>query len=182
MYIGYALYYFTRKSFTFAIPAMLDEGFTLVELGMLSTILSITYGFSKFISGIIGDRSNPRYFMALGLILTGICNICFGLSTSWILLALFWSLNAYFQGWGWPSCAKLLTHWYAQPERGTWWSLWNTSHNLGGAIIPIIAAFCAHHYGWRSAMFVPGTLCIMGGLYVINRLRDSAFNARIAFY
>ena len=172
MYIGYAFYYFTRKSFTFAMPSMLEQGFTLAELGMLGSVLSITYGFSKFISGIMGDRTNPRYFMALGLILTGICNLCFGLSTLWILLALFWGLNAWFQGWGWPGCAKLLTHWYSQSERGTWWSLWNTSHNVGGALIPLVAVFCAHYLGWRFAMFVPGVLSILVGFFLINRLRD----------
>lgn len=172
MYIGYAFYYFTRKSLTFAIPSMLNEGFSLSELGLLGSILSITYGFSKFLSGISGDRSNPRYFMSFGLILTGLCNICFGLSSVWSLLALFWGLNAWFQGWGWPGCAKLLTHWYSQSERGRWWSLWNTSHNLGGAIIPLLAAFCAHQYGWRCAMFVPGALCILTGFFLINRLRD----------
>ncbi len=172
MYIGYAFFYLTRKSFTFAMPAMLDQGFTLTQLGMLGTILSIAYGFSKFISGIIGDKSNPRYFMSFGLILTGICNILFGLSSTWMFLALFWGFNAWFQGWGWPGCAKLLTHWYSQSERGTWWSLWNTSHNLGGAVIPLIAAFCAQQYGWRFAMFVPGVLCIFAGFFLMNRLRD----------
>lgn len=172
MYIGYAFYYFSRKSFTFAIPSMLEEGFTLSELGMLGSILSITYGISKFVSGIIGDKSNPRYFMSFGLILTGIFNIGFGFSTAWILLAIFWGLNAWFQGWGWPGCAKLLTHWYSQSERGKWWSTWNTSHNLGGAVIPIIIAFVAHHYGWRFSMFVPGVLCVAAGLFLMNCLRD----------
>src|SRR5579872_2921492 len=172
MYIGYAFYYFTRKSFTFAMPSMLAQGYSIAELGMLGSILSVTYGFSKFVSGILGDRSNPRYFMAFGLILTGLCNVCFGLSTLWVCLALFWGLNAWFQGWGWPGCAKLLTHWYSQSERGTWWSLWNTSHNLGGALIPLVAAFCAQYYGWRCAMFIPGILCIFAGFFLINRLRD----------
>lgn len=172
MYIGYIFYYLTRKSFTFAMPSMLDQGFTLSELGILGSILSITYGFSKFLSGIIGDKSNPRYFMSLGLMLTGVCNILFGLSSMWSLLALFWGLNAWFQGWGWPGCAKLLTHWYSQSERGTWWSVWNTSHNVGGAIIPVIAAYCAQLYGWRFAMFFPGALCILVGFFLINRLRD----------
>lgn len=172
MYIGYAFYYFSRKSFTFAMPAMLDNGFTLSELGILGTIFSIIYGFSKFLSGILGDRTNPRYFMSLGLILTGIWNICFGLSSMWTLLALFWGLNAWFQGWGWPGCAKLLTYWYAQSERGTWWSLWNTSHNVGGALIPLLSALCIYCYGWRFAMFIPGSICILIGIFLMNRLRD----------
>lgn len=173
MYMGYAIFYFTRKSFTFAIPALQEMGYSLGELGLLGSVFSIVYGFSKFASGIIGDRSNPRFFMALGLILTGLFNILFGFTTSLLLFNILWGLNAWFQGWGWPACAKLLTHWYSQSERGRWWSVWNTSHNLGAAIIPILAAFMINHFGWQYAMYAPGILAIIYGLILINRLRDT---------
>jgi OPA family sugar phosphate sensor protein UhpC-like MFS transporter len=174
MYVGYALYYFTRKSFTFAMPAMQEElGMGKFELGLLASILSISYGASKFLSGILGDKSNPRYFMSIGLILTGLFNLLFGMSSIWWAFAIFWGLNGWFQGWGWPGCAKLLTHWYSQSERGRWWSIWNTSHNLGGAIIPIVAAIAAEYFGWRMAMYAPGIICIAGGIFIMNRLRDT---------
>ena len=174
MYIGYAFYYFTRKSFTFAMPALQGEmGLSKFELGLLGSILSLSYGASKFISGILGDKSNPRYFMSIGLILTGLFNLFFGLSSTLWAFALFWGLNGWFQGWGWPGCAKLLTHWYSQSERGRWWSIWSTSHNIGGALIPILAAACAYHFGWRSAMYIPGILCILAGFFIMDRLRDT---------
>lgn len=174
MYIGYAFYYFTRKSFTFAMPAMqMELGLSKFELGLLGSILSLSYGASKFLSGILGDKSNPRYFMSIGLILTGLFNLLFGMSSTLWAFALFWGLNGWFQGWGWPGCAKLLTHWYSQSERGRWWSLWSTSHNLGGALIPIVAAICAEHWGWRCAMYIPGFICIGSGLFLMNRLRDT---------
>jgi len=174
MFIGYVFYYFTRKSFTFAMPAlMLDLGLDKAQLGILGSILYITYGISKFVSGVMSDQSNPRYFMAIGLIITGFTNIFFGLSSSLILFAVFWGVNGWFQGWGWPPCARLLTHWYSQSERGTWWSVWSTSHNVGGLLIPIIAGYCAQYMGWRYAMFIPGTLCICMGFLLINRLRDT---------
>lgn len=174
IYIGYAFFYFTRKSFTFAIPAMSAElHFSYGQIGAISTILYITYGISKFVSGIASDRSNPRYFMATGLILTGIVNIMFGLSSSFYWLALLWGLNGWFQGWGWPPCTKLLTYWYSHSERGSWWSIASTSHNVGGALIPIIATYFAQLHGWRYAMFVPGILCIGVGFLLINRLRDT---------
>ncbi len=174
MYIGYAFYYFTRKSFTFAMPALMESlNYDESQLGFLGTVLAITYGISKFTSGILSDRSNPRYFMSIGLILTGIMNICFGMSSSLFFFAIFWGLNGWFQGWGWPPCARLLTHWYSQKERGTWWGFWNTSHNIGGFLIPYIAAFSAQIWGWREAMFVPGVLCILGGIFLMNRLRDT---------
>ncbi len=174
MWLGYALFYFTRKSFTFAMPIMQSElGMGKFELGLLGSILYISYGASKFLSGILGDKSNPRYFMSIGLILTGLCNLLFGMSSFFGAFALFWGLNGWFQGWGWPGCAKLLTHWYSQSERGRWWSLWNTSHNIGGALIPILGAACAEYYGWRYAMYAPGLICILGGLFIMNRLRDT---------
>jgi len=174
MYIGYAFFYLTRKSFTFAMPAMMVSlGFTKTDLGILGSVLYITYGLSKFVSGIMSDRSNPRYFMGIGLVLTGIFNICFGMSSSILFFILFWGLNGWFQGWGWPPCARLLTHWYSQSERGTWWGFWNTSHNVGGALIPLIVAVLAQFWGWRIAMFIPGILCILVGLFLINRLRDT---------
>lgn len=174
MYVGYAFYYFTRKSFTFAIPAMQVElGLSKFELGLLGSILSLTYGASKFLSGILGDKSNPRYFMSIGLMMTGVCNLLFGMSSFFWALALFWGLNGWFQGWGWPGCAKLLTHWYSQSERGRWWSLWNTSHNVGAALIPMCIAACIKYLDWRFAMYIPGVLCILGGVFLMNRLRDT---------
>lgn len=174
MFIGYAFYYFTRKSFTFAMPGLIqDLGFDKSQLGILGSILAITYGVSKFASGIIGDRVNPRYMMAIGLIMTGVCNICFGLSSTIFFFALFWGLNGWFQGFGWPPCARFLTQWYSHSERGAWWSTWNVSHNVGGFLIPWIAGFALQYYGWRYAMYIPGVLCIFVGFFLINRLRDT---------
>lgn len=174
MWAGYAFFYFTRKSFTFALPIMQTElGMGKFELGLLGSILYLTYGASKFLSGMLGDKSNPRYFMSIGLILTGVFNLCFGFSSGFWAFAIFCALNGLFQGWGWPGCAKLLTHWYSHSERGRWWSLWNTSHNIGGSLIPLIVAACAEYYGWRYAMYIPGLICIAAGLFIMNRLRDT---------
>lgn len=174
MFIGYAFYYFTRKSFTFAMPGLIaDLGFTKSQLGILGSIFSVTYGVSKFVSGIIGDRTNPRYMMAIGLMLTGVCNILFGMSSSIFFFCLFWGLNGWFQGFGWPPCARFLTQWYSHSERGAWWSTWNVSHNVGGFLIPWVAGVALHYYGWRYAMYIPGVLCILVGFFLINRLRDT---------
>jgi OPA family sugar phosphate sensor protein UhpC-like MFS transporter len=174
MFVGYMLYYFTRKSFTFSMPGLItDLGYEKADLGIVVTILSIAYGGSKFMSGLVGDRSNPRYMMGAGLILTGILNLLCGFSSSLLFFCLFMGLNGLFQGFGWPPCARLLTHWYSHSERGTWWSFWNISHNLGGALIAIIAGWALQYYGWRYGMYIPGVICIIGGLFVINRLRDT---------
>ncbi|MBF4434836.1 MFS transporter [Vibrio anguillarum] len=173
MYVGYALFYFTRKSLNYAMPAMIaDLGLDKSDIGIMGTLFYITYGISKFLSGILSDRSNPRYFMGLGLMATGFINILFGFSSSISMFILLWVLNAWFQGWGWPSCSKLLTTWYSRSERGFWWALWNTAHNVGGALIPLLVGFLTFHFSWREGFIVPGCLAVIGGVFLCWRLRD----------
>ncbi|MDN3507589.1 MAG: MFS transporter family glucose-6-phosphate receptor UhpC [Simkaniaceae bacterium] len=174
IYIGYAFYYFTRKSLIAAMPGLVNDlGFDMARLGILTSVFAIAYGASKFLSGVISDRSNPRYFMAIGLIITCVINIFFGMSSSIYLFVVLWGLNGWFQGWGWPPCGRQLTHWYSHSERGTWWGIWNTSHNIGGAIVPFIGALVMTYFGWRWAMYIPGVMSILIGFFLINRLRDT---------
>ncbi|MDN3509568.1 MAG: phosphoglycerate transporter protein PgtP [Candidatus Neptunochlamydia sp.] len=174
IYIGYAMFYFTRKSFTFSMPALMtDLGFDKTDLGFLGTLLAVTYAISKFLSGVISDKSSLRVLMGAGLVLTGILNLCVGFSSSILLFGIFLGLNGFFQGWGSPPCAKLLTYWYSQTERGRWWGIWNTSHNIGGAVIPILCAFAIQAFGWRYAMYLPGVMAIVIGLFLINRIRNT---------
>lgn len=174
IYIGYVFYYFSRKSYACIMPLLItDLGFSKSDLGILGTVLALTYGLSKFLSGILADRSNPRVFMSVGLIMTGIFNIAFGYASSVLWFAIFCGLNGCFQGWGSMPCMKLLTHWYSQKERGTWWGLWNSSHNVGGAIIPLVVGVCAQLFGWRYGMLIPGLLCIGVGGFLLFTLRDT---------
>lgn len=174
MFFGYAIYYFTRMSFTFAMPGLIKElSFDKSDLGILASVFSVTYGISKLVSGILSDQSNPRYFMALGLFVTGVINILFGLSSSLIVFVILWGLNGWFQGFGWPPSARFLMHWYSHSERGSWWSCWNVSHNLGAFIVPWIVGAALHYYGWRYAMYIPGIIAIVSSFILINRLRDT---------
>ncbi|NOH30933.1 MFS transporter [Vibrio mediterranei] len=173
MYLGYAGFYLTRKTFNYTAPALIaDLGLDKGDIGMMGTMFYLMYGLSKFVSGIISDRSNPRYFMGIGLIASGVVNIVFGLSSSLFVLASLWILNAWFQGWGWPSCSKLLTTWYSRTERGFFWSLWNTAHNVGGAMIPLLVGFLTFHYSWREGFIIPGVISVLIGLFLCWRLRD----------
>lgn len=173
LFLGYVVFYCTRKSFSYAMPLMLEDlNFSKADLGILGSIFYLTYGFSKFGTGILSDYCNPRYFMAIGLILTGILNLFFASSSTLILFAIIWGFNGLFQGFGWPPITKLITHWYHPQERGKWWSLISCSHNIGGGLIPLLVAAVAFSSSWRWAIAMPGLLGILGGLFLMARLRD----------
>src|SRR4028119_1243585 len=71
-FIGYAFYYFCRVNISMALPYMQkDLEFNKFQLGLIVSVLQITYGVGKFLNGVIADRSNPRYVMTIGLIGSG---------------------------------------------------------------------------------------------------------------
>ena len=121
----------------------------------------------------MSDKSHPRYIFALGLLGTAIVDILFGFTTSVVCFTVLYGFQAYFQGWGWPPCAKLLSRWYSRNERGRWWSIWNTSHNLGGALAPLLIAgiFLIFPGNWRLGMIIPGIMGVFVALWAFERIR-----------
>lgn len=174
IFTGYASFYLTRNSFTYVAPVMRQAlGFSLEQLGIIVSVFPLAYGFSKLVAGILSDRFSTRLFMSVGLAITGVINILFGFQTSLYAFIALWLMNGFFQAAGAPPCAKLLTQWYSRSERGTWWGFWNTSHNTGGFLIPLLAGYCARAFGWQYGMIVPGIVSIIMGAVLFNRLRDS---------
>ena len=171
--IGYALFYFVRKNISIAMPVMeIELGISKSDLGLFLTLSGVLYGVSKFVNGFIGDQVNPRYFMAVGLLLSALMNFLFGLSNAVITFGIFWLFNGWFQGMGFPPCANSLTHWFTPKERGVKFALWNTSHSIGASLVLVLSGYLVS-YNWRLVFFVPGILAVLGALFIINRLRNT---------
>lgn len=156
--IGYALFYFVRKNFSVAMPGLTAEfGISKVQLGLFLTLNGVIYGLSRFVNGIITDRSSARKVMSLGLFLCAVVNILFGCSDTiagWIIaladnigveltftsvlvyfMGIIWVINGYLQGMGVPPCTKTLTQWIPPKELATKMSVWNMSHSIGAGLV-----------------------------------------------
>jgi len=136
-------------------------------------LTAIAYGVGKFLMGAWSDRSNPRYFMPFGLLVTAACNFLFGASSNYHVHLALWTLNGLAQSMGWPPCGRSLGHWYSTRERGTVFAVWNLAVNVGGALCGLIAAYSTLWMGWRSAFYVPGVLAVISAIYLLFRLRDT---------
>lgn len=170
--VGYALFYFVRKNLSIAMPAMqTDLGISKTELGIFLTLHGVIYGVSKFANGFIGDRVNARYFMVIGLVLSAICNLLFGFSSAVLTLGIVWMLNGWFQGMGYPPCARLLTHWIPPKELATKMSIWNTSHSIGAGLVVIMCGYIVN-LGWRWCFYVPSLIAFLGAVALWFTIRD----------
>ncbi|HLI04303.1 MAG TPA: MFS transporter [Terracidiphilus sp.] len=173
-FIGYAVFYFVRNN----LPVVSREmgqalHYSKDQIGNMLAITAICYGVGKFVMGSWSDRSNPRYFMPLGLVLTALCNFAFGAVSSYPLHVLLWGLNGLVQGMGWAPCGRSLGHWFSIRERGTVFAFWNIAHNVGGGLTGLLVAYSTMLLGWRSAFYVPGILALLCAAYLLLRLRDT---------
>ena len=178
IFIGYAGYYLVRKNFALAIPDLIKEGFTKTELGIALSGVSIAYGISKFVMGNFSDRSNPRYFMPLGLVMSAIMIGSLGLvswtTSSVTIMFVILFLNGWFQGMGWPPSGRTMVHWFSQTERGTKMALWNIAHNVGGGLIgPLAIAGIAIFSDWHSTFYFPAIIAILIAIFTFIFLRDT---------
>lgn len=171
--IGYALFYFVRKNLSIAMPEMqADLGITKADLGLFLTLHGLLYGVSKFANGFIGDRVNARYFMVTGLVLSAVCNLVFGFSSAVLVFGIVWMLNGWFQGMGFPPCARLLTHWIPPHQLATKMSVWNTSHSVGAGLVVIVCGYIVT-MGWRWCFYIPSIIALVGAVFLWIGLRDT---------
>src|SRR5436190_1401008 len=180
IFAGYAAYYLVRNNLALAIPDILKEHpqYTNAQLGTALTGLSISYGISKFLMGSVSDRSNPKYFLPLGLLLS--CGIMAAsgafkaIYTSLALVIVLQIANGWVQGMGWPPCGKTMVHWFSTRERGRVVSFWNVGHNVGGGLIATFAVMgVALFHDWGAKFYFNAAIAAAIAVVVFFLMRDT---------
>ena len=195
IFIGYAGFYIVRKNFSMAIPGLEALGFTTQELAVVLSMNAIAYGFSKFLMASVSDRSDARKFLPLGLIMAALSMAFMIVPVQWLgierkgwAIALMSTLNflvGWFNGMGWPPCGRVMTHWFSIKERGTWMSVWNCAHNVGGALVGPMATYGAvwfgswfygahsDHYFLIGSFVFPAAVAILIAIVAYCLIRDT---------
>jgi len=179
IFVGYAGYYLVRKNFSLAMPYLIEQGYSRTELGFALSGVSIAYGLSKLLMGSVSDRSNPRYFMALGLGLSACVMFALGFApfalSSVLAMSVLLLLNGWFQGMGWPACGRTMVHWFSVGERGMKMAVWNIAHNVGGGLVgPLFLVGLALTGGdWRSVFYLNAVCAVAIAIFILLTVRDT---------
>jgi OPA family glycerol-3-phosphate transporter-like MFS transporter/OPA family sugar phosphate sensor protein UhpC-like MFS transporter len=179
--IVYAFFYLTRKNLSMAMPGMLEEGvISTYAVGTMLSLHGILYGLSRFVNGFWADRLNGRIFMTIGLALSALMNFCFGCTSLSVMFAVFWVLNGWTQGMGFPPCAKMLTHWIHPKELATKMSIWNTSHSFGAVFaLGLCTLLLALGFGWRWCFYVPAVLAGLVAVFCFFVVKETPTEAGV---
>ena len=179
IFIGYAAYYLIRNNVPLVSTILKDEnGFSTLGLGVITNGVLLAYGFSKFLSAIVSDRSSARFFLPIGLALSALANLVIAfvpaVGASVALFAVVMIVNGFFQGMGWPPSGRTLVHWFSTSERGGKTAIWNVAHNVGGAGAGGLAGLALATFGtWQSAFWFPAIICLVIAVIALVLLRDT---------
>lgn len=171
--MGYALFYVLRLNFSVVKSTLMSSGvLDAKQLGLMGSVFFITYGLGKFTNSFLADRLNVKRFFAFGLFMSSIASTLMGFCDSFLPLVVLWGINGWFQSFGAGPCIVALNQWFTNKERGTYYGVWFTSHNLGAAFTYVITAVLVTSYSWRMGFIVPGLVCLAGSFAILMCMHD----------
>lgn len=172
--IGYGMYYVCRLSLNVVKKPIIDSGMlTESQLGIVGSALFFSYAVGKFTNGFLADHSNIRRFMGFGLLVSALANLAMGLTNLFLFFAICWGINGWVQSMGAPSSVVALSRWYKDKDRGSFYGLWVTSHNIGEAITYVLTAVIAAYFGWQWGFRSAGLIGIFGAIVIYMFFHDS---------
>lgn len=172
--LGYGLYYVCRLSLNVVKKPIVDAGIlTESELGIIGSALFFSYAIGKLTNGFLADHSNIRRFMSIGLLISALANLIMGFTGVFWFFVICWGVNGWVQSMGAPSCVVSLSRWYKDKERGSFYGLWSTSHNIGEALTYILTAVVVSYFGWEWGFRTAAIVGLFGALMISVFFHDS---------
>ena len=160
--VAYTLYYVCRMTLGVVKQPLIDGGFlTAGQLGIIGSAFYFVYAVGKFTNGFIADYCNIRRFMAAGIGISAALNLILGLLGllhgplgfgSLLMLVLFsvlWGVNGWMQSMGSPPGTISLSRWFPLSTRGTMYSIFSSTPQLGKAVSMIMTGFIVAYAGWQ---------------------------------
>ena len=170
MYLGYAAMMICRQMVTILSPALLaDEslGLTKTNLGDFAAYGTIGALVGKLIWGPLADKIGGRFTFLIGIFLTAVFVIAFGLSPNVMAFTGFSFLLYCTKSSGWPGLTKLVGEWYHPQHYGRAWSILSTSSRLSVVLATLFFGWLLSFMHWRTVAFIASvfSLVILVGCY-----------------
>lgn len=170
---GYGLIYTCRLALGVVKKPLIDQGlFTPAELGTIGSALFYTYAIGKLSNGFLADHANMRRFLTVAFLLTALCNVAMGFTTTVVAATLIWGLNGWFQSFGAPGGVVAMTAWFSNRERGRAYGVWSTAHSIGEGLTFLVVGSLVAWLGWRFGFWGPGLIGILTAIGVYALMRD----------
>jgi len=184
--VAYTLYYVCRMTLGVVKQPLIDGGvLTAGQLGIIGSAFYFIYAVGKCMNGFIADYCNIRRFMAAGLGVSALLNLVLGLTgllhgplglgsgLMLVMFALLWGVNGWMQSMGSPPGTISLSRWFPLSRRGTMYSIFSSTPQLGKAVTMIATGFVVAAAGWQWGFLAAAAAGLIGTLVALGFISDT---------
>lgn len=172
-WVAYSCIYLGRVNLSIAIPDIQEVfNFSKAQIGFIGSLFFWIYGIGQLVNGYLGDRVQSKIFVFAGLFVTAVSNILFGLSSSFVVMAVLWGINGYFQSMLWGPIAKTLSYWFPFEKRSGVVIAVSTSM-VGGYILSWgFSGQILSELGLKWVFLIPGLFIMVFSLIWLFRIKN----------
>ncbi len=174
LWFAYFLNQGDRQIYNAVIPLIREDlQLTDVQLGLVATIFTLTYGLLVPLGGFLGDFMKRKWIVITSLFVFSIGTTLTGFSTG---LAGLIVLRGITTGGGeafyYPAATSLIGQ-YHKETRATAMSIHQTSLYAGIVVSGFLAAYIGERFGWHTSFFTFGIAGLLLALILIFRMRNT---------
>ena len=151
----YCFLYCGRQNLSYAMPNMMkEEGWTALQLGVLSSVQFWTYALGHLVNGRLGEIVGVNKLIVMGMVLSAAMNLLIGFQSNLFIITFFWAINGYVQSMLWSPGMALVANWWPSSKRGFATGFANAFSGLGSVITAFVVSFSYILFpntGWRAA-------------------------------
>ncbi|VVC99920.1 unnamed protein product [Leptidea sinapis] len=135
-------------------------------LGALDSAFLFSYAGAMFVSGMIAERVDLRYFLSLGMLVSAFMCYLFGLARTLSIHHISYYLlvqagAGIAQTTGWPGTVSVVGKWFGDTKKGLIFGIWNSHTSLGNILGTVMAAEYVEG-DWSQSFFYPAL--VMGAV------------------
>ena len=173
-FLSYACAYIGRLNLSAALNSVIgDMNLTDAQGGLFQTVFALTYAAGQLVNGSIVDKISARVYIFLGLALSGLCNLLFGLASSYWMMTALWALNGAAQSMLWTPIVKLMAVWFKGRRRGRASFGLSMTLVLGNLSAWALSGCMASLVGWRFSFIIPAAITSAMGVGALFMLSDA---------
>lgn len=159
-----------------AVLADLKSSLLLTDLraGIFQTMFAMVYAAGQIVNGMRADRVSARLNIALGLILSALCNAAFALCSNYLCMVILWAFNGAAQSMLWTPIVRLTAAWFQGRQRERASIILSVTIIFGHLAAWGISGILASALNWRCSFIVPAGLMTLAGAAAWLFLRQEA--------
>ena len=170
----YLFFYTGRQNFGWALVSMNESlGYSMQQLGWISSAGLMAYGFGQFINGNLGDKFGGRVMVTIGGLLSVVLNWVTSFGTSYWTIFAPWAANGYAQSMAWAPGSRMLSNWWPAEQRGTAFGFYLFAAGSSSIVIFAIGAgLAAANLSWEWIFRLPVLLLAVASVVFYFVARD----------